>query len=342
MATARHILPGSLAFRRLISELVGSDITQHTTPDDDIYLLHRQSVVDAAVLASNFEKVSALVREHTEARNYLVDVSAARTRRLSPAELREFSQSEDIVAGFVAPERSVNTVWVADGLCAALENEPRIRLHTNVTIHHAGPVESVEGAWRIRGEPDIDERFDVVVNALWNGRLEIDLTAGMKPEPVWSHRYRLCIFARTRFDVDVRSAIVAVGPFGDIKNYNGRDFYLSWYPVGLVADSDAVTVEKPRPLTGDEREKFIADVGAALGSIMPATKRIFDAVDELRVEGGFVFALGRGAIGNPSSTLHRRDKFGIRRLGRYFSVDTGKYSTAPWLAKKLEREICGD
>lgn len=342
MRTARHILPGGLAFRRLISELVGSDIMPHTTPDDDIYLVHRQSVVDAETLASSFENVSALVRQHADARDYLADVSAARARRLSRSELQELTDSDEIVAGFLAPERSINTGWVADRLCDALENEPRIRLHTNVTIHHAEPVDSVEGEWRVRGEPNLDERFDIVVNALWNGRLEIDLAAGMKPEPVWSNRYRLCVFARTRHDVDVRSAIVAVGPFGDIKNYNGRDFYLSWYPVGLVAESNAVTLGKPQPLTEDGRERFIADVRAALGSIMPATTQIFEAASELRVEGGFVFALGRGAIGDPSSTLHRRDRFGIRRLGRYFSVDTGKYSTAPWLAETLAKEICGD
>src|SRR4051795_4195108 len=29
-------------------------------------------------------------------------------------------------------------------------------------------------------------------------------------------------------------AIVCVGPFGDMKNYNNTDFYLSWYPTGLL------------------------------------------------------------------------------------------------------------
>lgn len=342
MRTALHLLPGGLAFGRLISELVGSSIAPHTTPDDDIYLVHRRSVVDADALASSFDKISALVREHAGAGDYLADVSAARARALSPGELRHFTDSDEIVAGFLTPERSVNTRWVADGLCAAVQNEPRIRLHTNVTIQHAGPVDSVDGQWRVRGEPELDERFDVVVNALWNGRLEIDRAAGVQPQPGWSHRYRLSVFARTRDVVDIRSSVVAVGPFGDIKNYNGRDFYLSWYPVGLMAESNAVSLETPQPLAGAERERFIADVRVALGSIIPPTTQIFEAAEELKVEGGFVFALGRGSIGDPASTLHRRDRFGVHRLGRYFSVDTGKYSTAPWLAKNLAKEICGD
>ena len=40
-------------------------------------------------------------------------------------------------------------------------------------------------------------------------------------------------------------------------------------------------------------------------------------------------------------SLHRRDRFGVQRYGHYFSVDTGKYSTAPRLAEALAREIAG-
>jgi len=194
----------------------------------------------------------------------------------------------------------------------------------------------------VRGDPDVDERFDIVVNALWNGRLEIDKAAGVQPEPGWSHRYRLCVFAQTREVVDIRSAVVAVGPYGDIKNYNGRDFYLSWYPVGLMAESEAVSLVKPQSLNSAEKTKFIADVRVALASILPATTQVFEMAEELNVEGGFVFAMGRGSLKDPTSTLHRRDRFGVRRHGNYFSVDTGKYSTAPWLANHLAREICGD
>ena len=70
---------------------------------------------------------------------------------------------------------------------------------------------------------------------------------------MWSHRYRRCLFVRTRHTVDVPSAIVAVGPFGDVKNYNGRDFYLSWYPVGLVAEGNELGPARstsPQPRAG--------------------------------------------------------------------------------------------
>jgi hypothetical protein len=48
------------------------------------------------------------------------------------------------------------------------------------------------------------------------------------------------------------------------------------------------------------------------------------------------------ALDDPTASLHRRDRFGVRRLGSSISVDTGKYSTAPWLARRLAKEIAED
>src|SRR4051794_33116657 len=46
LRTARRIIPGGLQFRRIMTELLGSDLAPHTTPQDDIYLIHRNSIVD--------------------------------------------------------------------------------------------------------------------------------------------------------------------------------------------------------------------------------------------------------------------------------------------------------
>ena len=37
--------------------------------------------------------------------------------------------------------------------------------------------------------------------------------------------------------------MIATGPFGDIKNYNGRDLYVSWYPAGLAIDTTDVAAQ---------------------------------------------------------------------------------------------------
>jgi glycine/D-amino acid oxidase-like deaminating enzyme len=342
MRTARLLLPGGLLFRRLILELVGSDLAPHTTSQDDIYLIHWQSVVDADAVRAQFAAVSDLVRSRADARWYLADASGAHARELSQSELAAIADPTEIVAAFEVPERSVSTPWVADRLVDALRSEPRVSLHMGVTISGAHPVDSAHGPWRVRGAPHLDERFDLVVNALWDGRLAIDRTAGLKLEAGWSHRYRLSVFARTSRSVTTPSALVAFGPFGDVKNYNGRDFYLSWYPTGLIAQGHTISLRRPATLTANDELQFVREVGERLAKLIPGAAEILAVAEDVKVRGGFVFAQGRGSLADRKSTLHRRDRFGVRRLGNYYSVDTGKYSTAPWMAANLVTDICGD
>jgi hypothetical protein len=136
--------------------------------------------------------------------------------------------------------------------------------------------------------------------------------------------------------------IVATGPFGDIKNYNRRDFYLSWYPEGLRVDSKLVEPPAPDDLNEHGTQNKVAAIFDRLQDYIPMVGSIRENIEHLRLEGGWVFAAGQGALSDPASTLHRRRDFGLFRLGRYISVDTGKYSTAPWMAQKLANDIAID
>ena len=60
----------------------------------------------------------------------------------------------------------------------------------------------------------------------------------------------------------------------------------------------------------------------------------------VQFEGGWVYACGQGALSDPASTLHRRVSANIHRAGGYISIDTGKYSIAPWLAEQVAAAIC--
>jgi glycine/D-amino acid oxidase-like deaminating enzyme len=338
LATARHLLTGGLQFGDRLRELIDEELAGHTTTEDDVYLVHERSVVGPDALRTRFHQVSELIREHPDAGRYLVDVSDARATEIRPSELRDLGGA-GIVAGFRVPERSVETRWVADRLAAALPATTGVALRVGTTVTGVEPSGTRTDRWRVRTSDGDREEFDLVVNALWNGRLAIDVTAGLVPRPPWTHRYRHCVFIRTRSEQRLPSALVTVGPFGDVKNYNGRDFYVSWYPVGLVAEGSDVELDAPQTPTGSDADAFAARVRAALEPIMPGIGVVFDDAESVVVHGGFVFARGEGALDHPSSGLHRRDRFGVERLGSYHSVDTGKYSTAPWLARELAAEI---
>jgi hypothetical protein len=52
-----------------------------------------------------------------------------------------------------------------------------------------------------------------------------------------------------------------------------------------------------------------------------------------------VYAVGEGSLADRASTLHQRDRFGVVRDGGYISVDTAKYSLAPWIAARVAESI---
>lgn len=182
---------------------------------------------------------------------------------------------------------------------------------------------------------------DFVFNATWHGRLAIDATLDRPRPQSWTHRYRLSGFICLKEATTLRSAVIAAGPFGDLKSYNGRDLYVSWYDHGLVAETnelDPLLQDRPRLSDGEIlNAKF-----ESLGKIIPALADIRGEISSAELRGGWVYAAGKGPLDNASSELHRRDRIGVERDGTHFSIDTGKYSIAPWLARQVVADVSSD
>jgi hypothetical protein len=253
--------------------------------------------------------------------------------------LESMVDTRTVVAGFTAPEKSVCTQSLADSLCRALAAEQKITLRTRCKVLAAEREAGSRGCYSLATTEGQDVGFTHVVNALWEGRPLVDKTLGIDTVVDPSARYRVSLFVRTNKHVSAPSAVICTGPFGDIKNYDGRRFYLSWYDSGLRASSnDMNNLDTPR-LPQHDKERIAADTALHLGKLLPCVDVILAAAEDVRVEGGWVFANGRGALSDPESTLHRRERVGIHQSDNWFSVDTGKYSLAPWLAREIASRI---
>ena len=207
--TARRLLTGGLAFKALTEELVGCAIDPAVSRDDDLYVLHRASVVGADDAGRYYEAVSGLVEQHAERAGYLSPIRDARPRRLSQRELDAGFDTAAIVAGFRVPERSVATEWVADRFAAAIDAEPRIDCRLRTTVPGGrGAVGRLVRPLHVETDGGVDGPFDAVVNALWDGRLALDASLGLPLPKTWSHRFRLSAFVSTTRDVEVPSAVV--------------------------------------------------------------------------------------------------------------------------------------
>ena len=339
MRTALRLIPGGLAFGELLGGLIGSGLEAYASAEDDIFLVHRESVVDADAFQAYASRTADLV--HTAASqagapSYLTDVTRAAVRALSRAELADITESEDVVAGFRVPERSVSAVSIADLLRDVVLQEARVEVLTNARIDGVrrcdeGRLYVITGGATTRALENAP--FDFVINALWEGRPAIDATLGIRPPAPWSHRFRAAVFARIP-KADFSSAVVCTGPFGDVKRYADGRIYLSWYEAGLLAEGREI--EPPRGaavLTPERSDDVLRRTLSALSKFFPALRAL--PTEALEVHGGWVYALGQGSLADRDSTLHQRDRFNMTIDRGYISVDTAKYSLAPWLAARV-------
>ena len=342
LRTARAVLAGGLDFRRQVERLTGMSLRTATTSDDDNYLVHRDSVVSPEAAAAYFDRVAAMVASSPGASDYLVDVAACTVHALESAELQTLADPAVILAGYRVPERSVNTQLVADAFVHALRSQPGIELALGQLVTGVRRADSTREEWFVCTGAERHGPYAAVVNALWQGRPEIDASVGHRPDTDQQFRYRVSVFAQTGRKVDVPSAVLSVGPFGDVKNFGGRDFYLSWYPLGLLAVAEAAKPPPEPVLTDADRKRLAEGVFVALKSRMPWVSDIEQAVTEARVEGGWVYSQGNGLLDDPEASVHQRSRLGATNIGTYYSVDTGKYSVAPTLAEQLAETIVHD
>ena len=326
-----------LLFAPLVEELSGVALQDHVSRQSDAYLVHRDSALPVGIVAAHMAKVDTLLQTREALSTYPGPIHPARAM---DADRIDRLSGGHAVAGFEIAEYSVDTNWLADRLLEAVANTANLSVKLGRSVRRVSDLSGLmKGPWQIEIEGDKPRgRFDAVVNATWEGRLAIDQTLGLTPERDWSYRYRKSIFVQTGAPIDVPGRTFITGPFGDIKNYDDRNFYVSWYPAGLIAEGNDI-LPPSLPKVSDRR--VLRDTLAGISDIAPDVATLFSTAKEIKVEGGWIFAQGSGRLDDPAASIHRRDRYGTVRTGSYFSVDTGKYSTAPFLARKLATRITG-
>lgn len=335
LATARALIPGGLRFRGIVEQLLDRRLPDAVvTPHGDRYVIHRRSVASAEQVWALAQRISALTRAHESAQEYFGPLEPPRL--LSRREIDASYDGDTIVAAIEVPERSVSTPPIADWFVDALHGTPGIEI---VVQHRVARVSEHRGQWMVHTQEGSLGPFDAVVNALWEGRPAVDATVGLATADAWTHRYRVSIFARTKRPVDVRSAVIAVGPFGDVKSYDGTSLYLSWYDAGLLAESHDLQAPRAPELSATDAQRVADETLERLASIIRGIGEVRERVETLAVRGGWVYAVGRGGLRDVRSELHRRDRVGTLARRGYFSVDTGKYSIAPALALQVADAI---
>jgi glycine/D-amino acid oxidase-like deaminating enzyme len=335
--TARTMIEGALEFGPLLRRWLGPAFDEIARSDPFVYLVHRDSLLGVPEVEQHFADCTAITHEVLDGRepDYFGADPRVLPRRLGADECALAFDPATVTAAYATEELAVEPLSLARAVVTTLDTDARVRLRMATEVRAVTRLDDGVVVHTDRA----DERYDHVVNALWDGRLAVDETAGLTAERPWL--YRVKYFLRLRPGSSLPSTTIVLGPFGDVVTYDDGSMFLSWYPAGRLGTSAELRPpDWPVELEGVLAKEVSAGILDGLAEIVPGVSALSAAQAEGgRVLGGVIYAHGHTDIDDPASVLHERHEIGPVSLGRYHTVDTGKLTMAPRFARLTVEQI---
>lgn len=344
LRTARKMIEGALSFAPLMRRWIGGAVDALPVSSPFYYAVHKASILTVDEIESHLASCQALAlenRRNTKTDYFGLD-PCVRPARLADAECDSLFNARLVSAAFRTSEIAIDPEPLAKAVRARLAADSRIQCRLGSFVHGAEPM--ADGVWIEwqNANKRARQKYDHVVNSLWEGRLTVDQTAGVKPARPWIYRVKYNLRLRSSQPSNtIPSVTIVLGPFGDIVAYDTENFYLSWYPVGMRGASSELA-PPDWPLAVDETVSMEIRRGTVegLGTIVPSVAQFCSGnVQACQLKGGIIFAWGESDIDDAVSGLHERYKIGPQSHGRYHTIDTGKLTTAPLFANEMADRI---
>ena len=343
LRTARIMIAGALTFAPHLRRLLGPQFDRIAVSTPFYYLVHANSLLSADEVERHLHIAHQLYIEGKQQQDhdYFGAVSHVAPARVAVRDYAGQFSSSHVAAAFMTSELAIDPDALARLVRNRLAAEEKIRLFPRTKVmgvtampdEVAVEIEDAQGRHR--------ETYAHAVNALWEGRLAVDATAGIKPDRPWLHRVKFFVRMKAPALTSILPSVtIVLGPFGDVVNYGTGEFYLSWYPAGMRGMSNAIEPPDWVPAPPQVARRVRHEIIASLGEILPAIGNLSPNEIELaEVMGGHIFAWGQTDIDDATSVLHERHAIGPRSYGHYHSIDTGKLTTAPLFAKQMADQI---
>jgi len=336
--TAQTMAMGAACFEPLLGRWLEPGSLDAATSEPFIYAVPTDSLLSADGIRQHFIRVSRLWDACTQADTgaYLRTIERPFWTELKVRSSGDLFDARKISHAFSTQERAVDPTRICAALRARLEAQPglSLRCQTEITAVNKEP----RGGFRVafgHGETAASEKFDIVVNALWEQRLAIDqiVDPSTAARPV-VHRYKCGIRCDDPGVVrGMPTVTFMLGSYGDTVAYP-EAAYASWYPTGLLCQEFSVKPSRAEiHLSAGDEQRLIVDTLAGLRQFMPGAAEVLQpAAGHWRTVGGYITAWGRTGIDDAASELHGRHAIGVHSTGDYHSIDTGKFTTAPMFA----------
>ena len=345
LSTAKMMMAGALSFAPFLERHLGLPSESFAVSVPATYAVHRDTQHTSEAICAYLEIVHNLIIEAASGRKeaYFRKDLVGPLQSWSAAEIEAEFDPTIVLAAIATPEIAINPLALARIIEKRIASHPLIEVRCKRNVVGA---QEEHNAICVRSEgPDgfSSDRFDHVVNALWDGRLALNEALGLRANRPWLHRLKYGVSFRLPLGIKPPpSATFVLGPFGEVVTYADRLIYLTWYPECLQAISADLrppdwTTYPPEPL----RSRILTGTFRALSAIMPSLDSLdVENLTEATVKGGAIVAWGKTDIYDPASELHRRFEIGVTSKGNFHSVDPGKLTMAPYFAEICAERIC--
>ena len=342
LSTAKTMMAGALSFAPFLERHLGQPVQSFSVSAPASYVVHRDSQQSSEDVSAYLRTVHALINEAAEGRTkaYFGKELRAPLRPWSAAEKDAEFDPALALAAFYTPEIAINPLALAHVLRERIAADPLIEVRCSRKVVGAeGDGDGIRVLSDGQDGPSWD-RFDHVVNALWDGRLGLNEVLGFRANRPWLHRLKYGV--SFRLPTDVRpppSATFVLGPFGEVVTYGDGLIYLTWYPECLRAIStDVIPPDWATYPSEPLRSCIFTGTFRALSAILPSLCELDpESLPEACVKDGAIVAWGKTDIYDPASELHGRFEIGVTSVGSFHSIDPGKLTMAPYFA-----DICAE
>lgn len=346
LLTPLLMLRAALRFAPLLDEWTGQRLDwQGLTSVPFTYVVARDSMLPADRIFARYADLQDAYRE--QIREEPVHYLGGRPRRLwnngSPGEVVRVLQPGYAQGIAHTVEAALDLRRFRAILVRQLDSTEWIQV---LCGHRVESIVRTAAGFRIEGRNSVGETWELeagrVVNCLWDERMRLDAQLGIQSPRPWVYRLKYRLLGELPPDLsNLPSLTFVLGPYGDVVVNPGCPTYISWYPVCMrgwsneivppasweAACAGRVDVAAGQQIAGEALEAFDA--------VIPGVRRSrIDVVD-----GGVIFSWGESDIDDPCSELHERHDIGVQSHDGYYSIDTGKFTCAPYFAQKLVEQF---
>ena len=191
--TARTMIEGALEFAPFLERYLGISAGRIKTSARTNYGLHRDDPRPHDAVIAYLKEVHRLVSEAANGREraYFGADLAVPLRCWSSDDREAIFDPQVVLHAFETPEVAINPEDLASELEYCVSNHSRIEMRLGHRVLRVDRQKSRIQISADSSEGGVVDDFKQVVNALWDGRLAVDETMGLRPHRPWLHRLKL-------------------------------------------------------------------------------------------------------------------------------------------------------